>query len=305
MDRMATGAKTIVSSLPEFRPGIYLDLNSDDGSYRAQDYRGDVAVREQRGFTAGFLAGKLWMLSDFFSDESFRRAASDVTRYCEVLAGETEADVGFVSHYGPAMGYEITGEEWMKEQALKGCDSLGETFHPTLGVLMVWPPNGPTPDFVDQVPRRVNDWEAYIDSAASASVFWWARRFAPRYEELIRTEQESMTRLGLIQADGRVYHLLGFDASTSAPVEFHTAQGWNDYSRWTRAQGWGLNSTGFAYEATGEEQSLALPTTKCGKQAELGHTNVLGLIDHDVVVPGVSSIDHHCPGLCKDVGGRD
>jgi unsaturated chondroitin disaccharide hydrolase len=65
-----------------------------------------------------------------------------------------------------------------------------------------------------------------------------------------------MTRLGLIQPDGRVHHLLGFEPRTLLPIEFHTAQGYDDHSQWTRAQGWGMSSTVFAYEATGDRRFL-------------------------------------------------
>jgi unsaturated chondroitin disaccharide hydrolase len=263
MDRMAAGAEAIVCDLPAAAPGKYLDMSAEDGSYQVQERRGDVELREQRGFTAGYLAGKLWMLSDYFDDPAFGRAAAEVTRYCAILSSETEADIGFVSQYAPAMGYQLTGEDWMKEQALAGCDSLVENFNPALGVLMVWPPTGSTPDYVHDIPRQIYEWETYIDSAACGSVLWWARRFDPRYGEIIRSEQEAISALGLIQPDGRVYHLLGFDPATREPIEFHTAQGFDDHSRWTRAQGWGMNSSVFAYEATGERQFLDVAIKTC------------------------------------------
>ncbi len=254
MDLMAVGADEIARTLPPVEPGRFLDLNADDGSYE---------VKDEQGFGAGFLAGKMWMLYDYFGKESYGDAAAEITRWCASLAPRTEVDIGFVSQYAPAMGYELTGEAWMKEQALTGCASFVKNYNPELGLLMVWPPDIPKPDFVLQVPRKVHDWESYIDSAACSSVLWWARRFEPKYGEIAHTQQESVRRWGLIQAGGRVHHLIAFDPASGEPIEFHTAQGYDDHSQWTRAQGWGMNSSVFAFEATGESQFLVAAVETC------------------------------------------
>jgi unsaturated chondroitin disaccharide hydrolase len=254
MDRVATGARKIADALPPPQPGKFLTLDPVDGSY---------AVEPERGFGAGYLAGKLWLLWDHYRDDAFRRAATDVTRWCAPLASEVEVDVGFVSQYGPAMGYELTGEAWMRDQALAGCASLVRNWNPALGILMVWPPEGPKPAVVGRMTREIHEWETYIDVASCGSVLWWARRFEPRYGALIRSHQERMIALGLIQPDGKVHHLLGFDPATGQPVKFHTAQGYRDDTHWTRAQGWGMNSSIFAYEATGEAQFLDAAIRAC------------------------------------------
>src|SRR5687768_13847939 len=96
MDRLAAGAEALALTLPTVEPGRYLNLSSADGSYRVED---------QRGFGAGFLAGKLWLLSDYNGSETLRRAATEVTRWCAILTEANDADIGFVSQYAPAMGY--------------------------------------------------------------------------------------------------------------------------------------------------------------------------------------------------------
>ena len=254
MDRMRAGAAAVARAVPAVEPGKYLQLDPATGGVR---------VGDQRDFWAGFLAGKLWMLQDHFADAELRRAAVLVTRWCAPLASEIEVDVGFVSQYAPAIGFEITGEAWMKEQALAGCRSLLENYNPALGIFMVWPPTQPKPKQVERIPRLIFEWETYIDVSSCGSVLWWARRFDARYGELIHRHQEAMSRLGLIQPDGRVHHLLGFDPATATPTRFHTAQGYDDDSQWTRAQGWGMNSSVFAFEATGEAQFFDAAVRTC------------------------------------------
>src|SRR5688572_1382016 len=180
MDRVAAGAETIARTLPAVESGKFLQLDPQDGSVR---------VGDQRDFWAGYLGGKLWMMYAYFGDEVFRRAATEVTRWCAGLTRETEVDVGFVSQYAPAMGFQLTGEAWMKDQALAGCESLLVNYNPALGILMVWPPTGPKPEHVKRIPRQIFEWETYIDVSSCGSVLWWARRFDARFGDVIRQHQ--------------------------------------------------------------------------------------------------------------------
>ena len=262
MERLAWGAEGIGKRLPPVEAGKYLDLNYNTGSY---------VVQERRGFWAGYLAGKLWFMYDVFGSDSYREAATLVTRWCAPMARDTGVDVGFVAQYAPVLGYELTGEEWMKELALKGCASFIKNYNPELDIFMLWPPTEPLlthratspPEHFKKNHRELFGWETFIDVSACASVLWWARRFEPRYGDMAKSHQEGMSRShqegmsrGLIQPNGKVYHLLGLDPKTKKPIKFHTNQGFNDTTHWTRAQGWAMNSSVAAYEATGEQQFL-------------------------------------------------
>jgi unsaturated chondroitin disaccharide hydrolase len=278
---MALGARAVARWLPSFDSGSYLVLDPASGA---------SVIQSERGYWAGFLAGKLWLLSDHFDDAELRRAATEATRWCTPLMREVDVDVGFMSQYGPAMGFELTGEEWMKRLALAGCESFVQNWNPALGIFMVWPPTAAMPEAVRRIPREIHQWETYIDEASCASVLWWARRFEPRYGELARSHQEAMTRLGLIQPDGRVHHLLGFDPRTRQPIKFHTAQGWSDDSQWTRAQGWGMSSSVFGYEATGDRRFFDAAVRVCDYYLEhmLGGGRVVPFYDvRDPRIPDV------------------
>lgn len=254
MDRLGYGGQAIAKSLPPVQEGKYLNLNYSNGTY---------AVEQNQDYWAGFLAGKLWMMYDHFGLESYRQAATLVTRWCDVLTETVVVDVGFVAQYAGAIGYEITAEEWMKNQALRACESFVKNYNPELGVFMLWPPDQPRPSHFERVHRELFDWETFIDVSACASVLWWARRFCPHYGDMVKSHQEGMSRLDIIQPNGKVKHLLGLDPNTKQPIKFHTNQGYDDTSHWTRAQGWGMNSSTFAYEATGEKQFLDIAIRLC------------------------------------------
>ncbi|MDP7532516.1 MAG: hypothetical protein QGI88_01950 [SAR202 cluster bacterium] len=249
MDRLAWGAEAVAKTIPPVQEGRYLNLNFNNGTY---------VVEEQLGYWAGYLAGKLWMLYDYYGTENFAQAASLVTRWCGPIMKEANVNTGFVTQYAPTLGYELTGEEWLKELALEGCESFAKTYNPELGIFMMWPPTEPKPEHYGPFGRNFADWETFIDESSCGSPLWWARRFKPEYGDMMVSHQEGMSSLGVIQPDGRSHHMLGLDPATKKPLGFHTMQGYDNTTHWTRSQGWAMNSSIFAFEATGDEQFLEI-----------------------------------------------
>lgn len=238
--RLHAGTWLASEALPFRHEGNFLNLNFHNGSW----WMGDIE------FWGGFLVGRAWLLSDLCGDSALGERAAELSRLLWPLADVPNLDTGFAIYYGCCIGYELSGDEKLKQVALRAAESVRSLYDDDLGVVLT-KPRGPVDPRLIAFYKRFCDREVLIDTGAILDLVWWASRYDPRYGDLASRHFHRCLDLGLVDVGGRAYHALDFD-ERGAPGSFHTHQGYTRRSRWTRGQAWAALSYASAYRATGD-----------------------------------------------------
>lgn len=237
--RLRAGTWLALDALPFRREGQFLNLNFHNGSW----WMGDI------DFWGGFLVGRAWLLSDLCNDSALQERAAELSRSLWPLADVPNLDTGFAIYYGCCIGYALTGDETLKNVALRAAESVASLYDDDLGLVLT-KPGGPVDPRLIAFYKRFCASEVLVDTGAVLDLLWWASRYEPRYAKLASRHFRRCLDLGLVDVDGGAHHALDFD-ERGLPGSFHTHQGHTRTSRWTRGQAWAALSHVTAYQATG------------------------------------------------------
>lgn len=240
--RVRDGADTLIRELglPD-APGIpaHSDLTGVHRlvpEYSANTWSGNPWV--------GFFLGKMWLLSQVYPEGTYGEVAEEITRrVAKPLADGpiTDENAAFDIFYGMAVGYNVTGEQWYRDSALRALGHVKSMFRPELGLFA----SSTTSD------------EVVIDTPAPLLGYLWAGKFDAELRHLLKGHMDRVLELGLLPENGQAFQGVQLDGSGKTILRKFARQGYLADSHWTRAQAWGIHNYLNGYDATGDQAHLA------------------------------------------------
>lgn len=246
---------------------------TDDGRWRtwpATVYAGWDGDQWSHGnWTCGFWVGLNWLAYAHTGQPRFRSWANEFGERVAPRAHDSNThDIAFVFYPSFILGYELTGEEALKETALTAARTLLARFNPRGGYIQAWGP------LEHPLARR----STAIDTMMNLPLLWWASRVTgdPRFADAARIHAATSARYYL-RPDGSTYHTYTFDPDTGEPGAGGTYQGATPESAWSRGVTWGIYGWTLAYREHGDPAFL--------NAAERAAAYFVGALPADLVPP--------------------
>jgi unsaturated chondroitin disaccharide hydrolase len=136
-----------------------------------------------------------------------------------------------------ALGYKLTGDEYLREIALEAADTLSNRFHTKAGFIY------------NKIDKRTG--RTAIDVMMDLQLLWWA------YEE---TKDKKFLKVAyihskriieeLIRGDYSTMHIIDFDLENGDIIRKITVQGYSNDSCWSRGQAWAIYGFTLAYKTS-------------------------------------------------------
>lgn len=207
---------------------------------------------ERFNWESGMMTGCWWLAYEYTGDEVFREAAEKhIAVYREhAETGEwlQDHDTGFIYSPSCVAGYRVTGDEELRDIALKAADILLDHYDMEN-------------HFIIRMGYRSADcYEGYrtlVDSMMNIPLFFFAYEQTgdKKYYDAA-VEHYHTTMKYLIREDGSSFHHYQFDPTTGKPVKGVTLQGHADDSCWSRGHSWLLYGFPIAYSYTNNEEII-------------------------------------------------
>lgn len=193
-------------------------------------------------WTAGFLAGQLWLLAEHTGDAWWRQQAERYSRGLADRRFDTSThDMGFL--FTPSWGRWRKLEETEEIRAVlaDAGRTMANRFNSRGRYLSTWVNPGST--FIDVMMN--------IDIIYEASEITGDLRLAD-----IATAHALTSRRHLVRGDATTIHEGWFDPDTGEFLRPATHQGWRADSSWVRGHTWAIHGFGSAYVRTGDQRFL-------------------------------------------------
>jgi len=147
-------------------------------------------------------------------------------------------DLGFLFTLSARAQWQLTGDTYAYDLALRAAADLARRFRPQGGYIQAWGALG----------DPVESGRTIIDTLMNIPLLFWAsaQTGTPHYHDIAHQHAETTARY-LLRPDGASYHTYFFDPQTGEPVGPRTHQGYADESLWARGQAWTIY--GFAVAA--------------------------------------------------------
>lgn len=221
-------------NIPEFTHE-FPSASSENGVYKAT---------ENHCWTTGFWTGILWWAYDYTKDDVFKKAAEiQCKSFKHRIENEIYVDhhdLGFLFELSCIKGYELTGNEEMKETAIKAANRLIKRYKEKGEFIQAW--------------GNIDDPSAYrliIDCMLNLPLLYWASEVTKdgKYAD-IASKHAKTAFSTVIREDASTHHTYYFDPETGRPKNGATHQGASDDSAWARGQAWGIYGFPLSYKYT-------------------------------------------------------
>lgn len=230
-----------------------IDENLDEFTYK---YPAPASVNnvypaiDNTDWTNSFWTGMLWLAYEYTGDEKYRKVAEI---QCEDFANRIDKqicvehhDLGFLYTLSCIAGYKLTGNEKMKETAIKAADKLITRYKEKGQFIQAW--------------GAVDDPKAYrliIDCYLNLPLLYWASEVTGDKKYYDIAYHHAKTALeNVFREDSSAFHTFYFNPETGAPDHGATAQGYSDDSSWARGQAWGIYGLPLSYIYTKDKNFL-------------------------------------------------
>lgn len=205
---------------------------------------------ENTGWTTSFWTGMIWMAYEITGDDKFRKAAEiqckSFKERIEKGVDVNHHDLGFLYSLSCVAGYRLTGNEEMKETALKAADKLITRYKEKGEFIQAW--------------GALDNPEAYrliIDCMLNLPLLYWASEVTGDDKYAVIAAKHAVTAVKtVIREDSSTYHTYYFDLETGSPKKGVTHQGYSDDSAWARGQAWGIYGFPLSFIYTGKEEYI-------------------------------------------------
>lgn len=197
-------------------------------------------------WTGGFWVGLLWLSSlssKITGDEKYKGEAYKWVKRLESRRNDRTFDLGFLFYPSFALGYKLTGDEYLREMALEAANTLSILFHGKAGFVY---------NKIDKKAGRT-----IIDVMMNLPLLWWAyeetgdeKYYNIAYTHSKRTIEE------FIRKDYSTIHVIDFDLEIGRIIRKITVQGYSDNSCWSRGQGWAIYGFTLAYKTSKDKLFL-------------------------------------------------
>lgn len=200
----------------------------------------------------GLYNGMFWIAYEMTGDKFYREAAESQYEYFKHRYDEKiclqDHDVGFV--YSPSFvtGYKITGNEAMKDIAIKAAEYFYNQSYSQKG------------GFIIRQSLKVDQEDGcrtMMDTLMNIPLLFWASQMTgdSKYHEAA-VSQCDITAKYLVRDDASTNHHYQFEPGTHKPVRGVTLQGHSDDSCWSRGHAWGIYGFPIAYTYAPEERFI-------------------------------------------------
>jgi len=193
-------------------------------------------------WTGGFWIGLLWFAYKITGDERYKAEAYKWAKRLERRKNDKTFDLSFLFYPSFVLGYDITGDDYLRKIALEAAETLSTLYHQNAGFIY------------NEIEGKTG--RTAIDAMMDLQLLWWAydvtgneKYFQPAYEHCRNTIKE------LIREDYSTIHVLDF-VETGETLRKITVQGYSDDSCWSRGQAWAVYGFTLAYKYTNAELFL-------------------------------------------------
>lgn len=214
---------------------------------KSLDGKGQLKTCKFSDWTSGFFPGTLWMLSEYFPNNTELRTFAELyTKRVEGARNVTNNhDVGFMLNCSYGQAYRITGDKAWLDPIRDGAKHLSERFMPAAGVTLSWQPN--------------KKWKApvIIDNMMNLEILEEVgkRDNIQHYIDIANTHAHT-TMKNHYRQNLSTWHVIDYDPQTGEILHRNTAQGYSDDSDWARGQMWGLYGYTMMYRETKKKEYL-------------------------------------------------
>lgn len=212
---------------------------NDDGSFAATNIR---------DWVCGFFSGTLWYMYELTGDEYWKEHA---VRHTENIR-ETQYmtfnhDIGFIISSSFGQGMRLADMPGYDKVIVQAAKSLCSRFRPGAGVIQSWDTNRGW--------QGTKGWKCpvIIDNMMNLELLFQATQICgdSTYYKMATTHANT-TMKNHYRPDYSCYHVVDYDPDNGEVRNRCTAQGFADYSAWSRGQSWGLYGYTMCYRYTGD-----------------------------------------------------
>lgn len=227
-------------SIPDFKGG-FPNHSSQNNIY---------AKAENTDWTNGFYTGYLWLLYEYTRDESLKQIAVENTESFKNRIDKEIAvnhhDMGFLFSLSCVAGYKLTGEEEMKQTALKAANTLKGRFREKGKFIQAW-------GALD----AEDNYRLIIDCLLNLPLLYWATDVTgdSTYTTIANAHLETCMKY-ILRPDYSTYHTYFFNLEDGSPSHGVTHQGYKDDSTWSRGQAWGVYGIALGYAYSKDENLI-------------------------------------------------
>jgi unsaturated chondroitin disaccharide hydrolase len=193
-------------------------------------------------WSAGFLAGLVWMIADRTQDPWWLDRARTYSRIVEPRKSDTGThDIGFLMEPSWGRWYDLTGDPEARDVVIEAGRTMAGRFKEAGGYLRSWVAPGST----------------FIDIMMNVGIIFRAAEYSGDNSLREIAETHCLTsRRHLVRGDGSTIHEGWFDTESGEFMRADTHQGWRSDSSWARGTTWAIYGFTTAYEHTGNPAFL-------------------------------------------------
>ena len=205
----------------------------------------DLEIFSNGYWCNGFWIGMLWLAHKVTKNDKFKNKAYELCKLIESRKDSNKIhDLGFLFYPSFCVGYDITGDDYLKEVAMTAADSLLSRFNDKINAITV-----------SRDPKESG--LTAIDTMMNLPLLWWSYEETKDKRYYDAACKHALTTMQhFVREEGSTYHIIEFDPSNGQVVRKATLQGYNNESCWTRGQAWAIYGFALAYKYSKEEEFL-------------------------------------------------
>ncbi len=196
-------------------------------------------------WTSGFYPGALLYLYEYSQDPALLEESMSRLKLLEKEQyNKGTHDLGFMMFCSFGNANRIQASKEYDQLLLNSARSLSTRFNPAVGVIKSW---------------DHGSWKypVIIDNMMNLELLCWATKFSGDsgfYK--IAVTHANTTLQNHYRSDNSSWHVVDYDVTTGKVLAKKTAQGYADYSAWSRGQAWGLYGYTVMYRCTKDKKYL-------------------------------------------------
>lgn len=195
---------------------------------------------------SGFYPGSLLYLYQYSKNSSLLQEAEAREKLLEKEQyNKGTHDLGFMMYCSFGNSQRLNPSKETAEILLNSAKSLSTRFNPTVGCIQSW--------------NASAKWKypVIIDNMMNLELLFWATKYSGDSSFYkIAVTHANTTMKNHFRPDNSSYHVVNYDPETGHVLTKQTAQGYADYSAWSRGQAWGLYGYTVMYRSTHDPKYL-------------------------------------------------
>ncbi|CAF0848678.1 unnamed protein product [Adineta steineri] len=200
-----------------------------------QDWKSTTATS---GWTQGFFPGVLWNIVEHNATRQLLQHAVDVTMPTAPFANVTGThDVGFVIMSGFGNAYRLLKRQEYLDVIITAARSLATRYSPIVRCTRSW--------------NSAQGFLVIIDNMMNLELLFEASN-QTKDQSLynIAWQHANRTMYEHFRDDNSTYHVVEYNETDGSVIRKYTAQGYADWSTWSRGQSWAVHGFTIAYRYT-------------------------------------------------------